>query len=180
MRLGTPRLVLREFALDDVDRMHAWQSDSRYLDHYPWDRTWRHEAKSLVELFCRWQSEVPRWRWQWAIELQNSGLLVGSAGVRRIDPGSTAADVGYELDPDYWGNGYATEAMRRVVTFGFDDLGLEDLSARVVRGNHRSVRVLERLGFTHAKDIPPGIGKDDRIWPERAEFRLRARDFGRK
>ncbi len=173
MTIPTPRLILREFSVEDIDRMHSWQSDPRYLEHYPWDRAAREDTARLIDRFLAWQDERPRWRWQWAIVLGRPGRLIGSSGVRRLAPESPEADVGYELDPDHWGQGYATEAVAAVVRFAFDELGLENLTARAVRTNVRSIRVLGRLGFRHTADIPAGPGKDGREWPARVEYGLR-------
>ena len=87
------------------------------------------------------------------MKLTTEGLLL-----REFD----TADIGYELNPTYWGHGYATEAMRQLIVFAFDDLGLAELTARVVDTNAASLRVLERLGFGHA----------GRIWPQPTEYRL--------
>ena len=103
--------------------------------------------------------------------------MIGSCGVRRAGPDSPAADIGYELNPDRWGHGYATEAIGRIITFAFDEIGLDELAARSVDTNSRSIRVLERLGFSHPLPIPPGTGKDGRDWPQRSEYHLLRKDW---
>lgn len=173
MTIPTPRLILRECSASDIDRMFAWQSDARYLEHYPWTQTSRQDTAGLVGRFLEWKDEHPRWRWQWAVVIGRTRELIGSCGLRRLAPGSLEADVGYELDPDYWGHGYATEALGAVVRFAFEDPGLAELWARAVSTNTRSHRVLERLGFRRTAEIPAGSGKDGRRWPERVEYRLR-------
>ena len=162
MKLTTKRLILREFNATDVHAMHAWQVDPRYLEHYPVDSTSPQDTQDLIDRFLTWQLEQPRWRWQLAIELWATGELIGSAGVRRATVDAPTADIGYELNPTHWGQGYATEAMRQLIFFAFDDLCLAELTARVVDSNAASLRVLQRLGFMHAR----------RIWPQRAECRL--------
>ena len=57
------------------------------------------------------------------------------------------ADIGYELSPGYWGHGYASEAMDRLVAFGFEVLGLRRVWARTTSDNRASMRVLEKLGL---------------------------------
>ena len=58
------------------------------------------------------------------------------------------ADIGYELAPDEWGHGYATEAARAILRFGFEELGLHRISAETVGDNTASARVLQKLGLT--------------------------------
>ncbi|MFP6646814.1 MAG: GNAT family N-acetyltransferase [Candidatus Latescibacterota bacterium] len=177
MKLDTQRLILREVEATDVDAMFAWQVDLRYLEHYPVERTSRQDTLDLVGRFIGWKLERPRWRWQLAITLPISGELIGSCGVRRAEPDSPSADIGYELNPDHWGHDYATEAVGRNVAFVFDEVGLDELTARTVVTNSRSIRVLERLGFSHSLSIPPGTGKDGRDWPQRSEYRLPREDW---
>jgi len=81
----------------------------------------------------------------------------------------------WQVDPRYlehWGHGYVTEALRRIGAFAVDEIGLDELNARTACTNARSIRVLERLGFSHALSLPPGTGRDGRFWPERSEYRL--------
>ena len=177
VKLHTQHLTLREVEATDVDAMFAWQVDPRYLEHYPVESTSRQDTLDLVERFVAWKLERPRWRWQLAIELRTSGELIGSCGVRRAAVDSPTADIGYELNPEHWGHGYVTEALRRIVAFTFDEVGLDELTARTADTNARSMRVLERLGFSHALSLPPGTGRDGRYWPQRSEYRLRRLDW---
>ena len=103
----------------------------------------------------------------------NSPAFVGRIG---ISP-APAADIGYELNPDHWGHGYATEAVGRIITFAFGEIDLDELAARTVDTNSRSIRMLVRLGFSHPLSIPPGTGKDGRDWPQRSEYHLRRKDW---
>lgn len=171
VKVTTERLTLREFLAADVDVMHSWQSDPRYLEHYPEDSAQSPSTGDLIELFLSWQQEKPRWRWQLAIALRATGELIGSCGVRRENVDALAADIGYELNPDHWGQGYATEAVGRLVAFAFDEVGITELTARVVDTNERSLRVLERLGFSAPLALSAGAGKDGRMWPPRTEYR---------
>jgi RimJ/RimL family protein N-acetyltransferase len=172
MNIRTARLVLREIVAGDVDAMHAWQTDPRYLEHYPQTETARADTKALVDRFLAWQAAPPRWRWQLGVTLASTGALIGCAGVRRAAVDADTADIGYELDPRHWGRGYATEAVGALLDLAFGDLGLAELTAVAVRANRRSLRVLARLGFEIVEVIPPGPGRGDLPWPERCRARL--------
>jgi len=82
------------------------------------------------------------------ITLPGSETAIGNCGVRTDEPGALVGDIGYELNPKYWGRGYATEAARAMLAFGFDTLGLHRVWAECVAGNLASRRVLEKLGMT--------------------------------
>ena len=124
VELRTERLVLREFTESDWPAVHAYQTDPRYLRYYPWTDRAEEDVRAFVRTLVTWQEERPRRRFQLAITLPREGRLIGNCGVRVNAPESREGNVGYELDPRFWGQGYATEAARAVVGFGFGELGL--------------------------------------------------------
>jgi ribosomal-protein-alanine N-acetyltransferase len=147
MHVSTERLVLREFEPGDWRDLLAWQRDPRYLRFYPWTGRSEEEVREFVQMFIGWRAEKPRRRFQLAITLANNGELIGSCGLRRKPGNEREADIGFELAPERWGNGYATEAARAMVDFGFRELGLHRISSWCIAENLASARVLERLGL---------------------------------
>lgn len=147
MELRTERLLLREFAPGDWPAVLAYQSDPRYLRFYAWEGRAEADVRAFVAMFVGWQGEQPRTKYQFALVLPETGRLIGNCGIRVNDPAAREANIGYELDPDYWGRGYATEAARAVLVFGFDSLGLHRVWARCVADNAASAHVLEQLGL---------------------------------
>ena len=147
MQLSTQRLILREFVAEDWPAVLAYQQDPRYLRFYPWDARTKADAQAFVEMFLAQQREQPRRRFQLAIALPPDGRLIGNCGIRRKPDNDREADIGYELAPECWGQGYATEAARAMVNFGFRELGLHRISSWCIADNTASARVLERLGF---------------------------------
>ena len=147
MRIATERLVLRDFVVGDWPDVLAYQRDPRYLRYYPWNDRSEADVQGLVEMFLGWQLEQPRRRFQLAITLSESGPVIGNCGIRRKADNSWEADIGYELSPEHWGQGYATDAARAMVDFGFQELKLHRVSSWCIADNVASVRVLERLGM---------------------------------
>ena len=147
MQLATSRLVLREYAVDDWPAVRAYQRDARYHRFYPWTDRSEDEARAYVQMFINLQAEQPRRKFQLAVTLAGSGELIGSWGVRRKRENEWEAEIGYELAPAHWGQGYATEAGRVMLDFGYNRLKLHRIAAICVAGNVASARVLERLGF---------------------------------
>ena len=102
----------------------------------------------------------------WAVEVAGGAPFVGFVGLAepQFDAHFTpCVEVGWRLAREHWGHGYATEAARAAVGFGFDELGLDEIVALTTPANVRSRRVMERLGMTHdpADDfehplLPPG------------------------
>ena len=148
MILSTPRLLLRDFAADDWPAVLAYQRDPRYLRLYEWEDRAEEDVRAFVNRFVEQQAPRPRTRYQLAITRRDDGRLIGNAGIRLNGVDSHAAEIGYELAPDEWGRGYATEAARAILRFGFAELGLHRVGAWTVADNTASARVLEKLGMT--------------------------------
>ncbi|MFQ6020265.1 MAG: GNAT family N-acetyltransferase, partial [Dehalococcoidia bacterium] len=147
MRITTTRLVLREFVTDDWPDVLAYQRDPRYLRLYAWTNRTEAEVRDLVQMFLDQQADRPRRKFQLAITLSDSGRLIGNCGLRRKPENDWEADIGFELAPEYWGRGYATEAALAIVDFGFRELGLHRISSWCIADNAASARVLEKVGL---------------------------------
>ncbi len=147
MILETPRLLLRDFTADDWPAVLAYQRDPRYLRLYEWaDRT-PAAVQAFVQMFVDQQHAQPRTRFQLAVTLRATGELIGNCGIRRDSPMSHEAEIGYEIAPDQWGRGYASEAVAAIVGFGIETLRVHRITAWLVADNVASARVLEKNGF---------------------------------
>ena len=147
MELHTDRLILREFVPADWTAVLAYQRDPRHLQYYEWTDRTPEDVQRFVQMFIDQQTEQPRRKFQLAATLKISGQLVGNCGIRQASSGAHEADIGYELSSDHWGYGYATEAARAVVQFGFTELHVHRIWAWCIADNAASVRVLEKLGM---------------------------------
>jgi ribosomal-protein-alanine N-acetyltransferase len=147
MEHRTARLILRDFVEEDWEAVLAYQSMPEYLRFYEWTERTPEDVQAFVRMFIAQQQERPRRKFQLAIVLPESGQLIGNCGVRVRDPILRAADIGYELDHRYWGCGYATEAARAMLAFGFDHLDMHRIAANCVADNLGSARVLEKIGM---------------------------------
>jgi len=146
-KLATDRLLLREFAEDDWRAVLAYQSEAQYLKYSSWTRRTAEQVQAFVRGFIEWQGERPRTKYQLAIMLRGEGRLIGNCGIRLKSADSRQANLGYEIAPGYWGDGYATEAARAMVAFGFEELQLHRIWARCVAENVASYRILEKVGM---------------------------------
>ena len=147
MEFYTERLFMREFVPADWRAVLAYQRDPRYLRYYEWrDRT-PEDARRFVQMFLEQQQDVPRRKFQLALELKTGGGLIGNCGIRMKSGEGYEADIGYELSPDHWGHGYATEAARAIVQFGFAELKVHRIWAWFIAENTASAHVLEKLGM---------------------------------
>jgi RimJ/RimL family protein N-acetyltransferase len=147
MILTTDRLLLRDFVESDWEAVLAYQQDPLYLRYNDWTSRTAEEVRQFVQMFLDHQKQIPRIKYQFAVTLKSTGQLIGNCGVRRDSPETREGDIGYELDPKFWGNGYATEAARAVLCFGFSHMHLQRVSAWCIAENVSSARVLEKLGM---------------------------------
>ena len=74
-------------------------------------------------------------------------VMIGTCGFTSIDTASNSTEIGYVLNPSYQGRGYATEAVKRVLRFAFEELEFNRVEARYIIGNDRSRRVMDRAGM---------------------------------
>jgi RimJ/RimL family protein N-acetyltransferase len=164
MTIDTDRLILREFVADDWQAVLAYQSDPRYLRYYPWMQRTAGDVRAFVQRFIDWQGEQPRLKFQFAIVLRAEGRLIGTVGIRKEMPRVPKADLGYEIAPACWGQGYATEAARAMLAFGFEELRLHRIWASCLAENVASARVLEKLGLQQEGRLRDDIWMKGHWW----------------
>lgn len=144
--LETQRLQLREVAVSDTAFLLRLLNDPTWLENIG-DRGVRSEADA--ERYIR---DKIRASYQalgfglYAVQMGSAAQPIGICGLVKRDFLS-APDLGVALLPEFAGQGYASEAARAVMLHAQRKLGIERLYALVQHGNHRSVRLLERLGF---------------------------------
>jgi len=85
--------------------------------------------------------------YRWSMLLRDDGAVIGSLGYHAWDRELRSADLSYEVVPARWGQGYATEAARGAMEYGFGTMGLLRIVGNVAQVNLPSIRVLQRLGF---------------------------------
>jgi RimJ/RimL family protein N-acetyltransferase len=144
--LPTARLRLRPFTDADADALFTLHSNAhvlRYWDSPPWTEPAR--AARFVEK-CRRLSEEGSGA-RVAVDRAADGTFIGWCGLTQWNPDHRSASLGYCLDDTAWGHGYATEAARALLQWGFDTLDLNRVQAEADTRNAASARVLEKLGF---------------------------------
>ena len=164
MILTTKRLVLREFEEEDWRAVLAYQSHPLYLRYNPWTHRTEQDARAFVRRFIGQHEEEPRAKYQLAITLASDGQLIGNAGIRMKALDDWEADIGYELDPRYWGYGYASEAAGALLAFGFQELGLHRIWAWCIAENIASARVLEKIGMRQEGHLRENEWMKDHWW----------------
>lgn len=147
MKLETERLILRDYVEEDWQAALAYNSDPMYLRYNDPIEGTAERVRELIGWFLDQQTQEPRIKFQLAVTLKSNNLLIGNCGVRMDEVNSIEANIGYELNPQHWDNGYATEAASAIVDFGFNRLGVHRIWADCIAENTGSAHVLEKLGM---------------------------------
>jgi ribosomal-protein-alanine N-acetyltransferase len=143
--MRTARLRLREFATSDFDAVYAYSSEprvTRYLFFGPRDRD---STADYLEGLLESQREVPRTRFELAVEEIASGRLIGACDLSLIE--HNVVDLGYMLGIEAWGKGFATEIAMALIDAAFFDLCADRVISTVDVNNKASIRVLEKTGM---------------------------------
>jgi ribosomal-protein-alanine N-acetyltransferase len=145
--LTTDRLILREYTLADAAALFALRNNDgvmRYID--------REKPKSVEDSEIAIQTMAKGYldnkNIVWAITLKEDPTkMIGSIGYYRTDFANYRAEIGYMLFPDYWRRGIVSEALKKTITFGFDEIKLHSISANINPGNDASRQILLKHGF---------------------------------
>lgn len=166
--LATERLVLRPWREADRAPFAALCADPRVMRFLGRPLT-REASDALVDRFAAQFAE--RGFGPWAVEAPGVAELVGCVGlsVPRFDaPFTPCVELVWRLAAAHWGRGYATEAARAALRFGFETAGLAEVVSFTTRDNHASRAVMERLGMARdpREDFDhPALGPDDPLRP---------------
>ncbi|MCH4569755.1 GNAT family N-acetyltransferase [Bacillus sp. ES1-5] len=145
-KLETERLQLRELTLLDAETMFRYFSKESVIRYFGMDSFENIEqAKTTIQTFKTRYEEGSVFRW--GIEKKGTGQLIGTCGFHLINKHHKRAEIGYELDDTYWGQGYATEALQAILGYGFETLQLIRIAAVVYVENKASQKLLSKAGF---------------------------------
>ncbi|MFI6497087.1 GNAT family N-acetyltransferase [Nonomuraea typhae] len=146
--MDTERLIMRRWRAADREPFAALNADPEVMAHFPNLMT-REQSDAFAD---RIEAAFERRGYGlWALEVRETGAFIGFTGLIYWDfPAhfTPAVEVGWRLARHAWGHGYATEAARAALEFGFTQAGLEEIVSMTAVGNARSRAVMERLGMT--------------------------------
>jgi len=144
--IETERLILREFKEDDFEGVHQYASDPDVTKYMVWGPNSKKQTEKFIEERIDQQTQTTRKDYDLAITLK-SEELIGVCGIDDIKLRNRKGELGYCLNKDHWGKGYATEAAETLLDFGFTELELHRIHAKCDTRNTQSARVLEKVGM---------------------------------
>ena len=145
--LETERLILRRIKCSDAYDMYDYSCRSDVTEYLLWSP---HPSLEYTKAYVTsLQSQYRKGCfYDWAIILRDENKMIGTVGYTEINAYNNSAELGYVINPHFWRRGIATEAVRALIEFGFNELNFNRIYARYMVGNDNSRRVMEKCGMS--------------------------------
>ncbi len=152
--LETERLILRQLTRDDAESLYAIASVPEVSRYLMWDRHTslkytKHYLKDILRMYESLEY------FEWGVVTKSDVRLIGTCGYTKFDYPINRGEIGYSFAPDVWGKGYATEAARATIAFGFNELHLASVCACFALENAASIHVLQKCGMQYTGEEQP-------------------------
>ncbi len=147
MIISSERCYLREWTVDDAGFLYELNSDPEVLE-YTGDEAFSslESAQGFIKSYTHYKDHGFG---RWLVCLKETDTPIGFCGLRKHND---YVDLGFRFMKKHWGKGYATEVSEACLQYGFHDLNLDSIIARVAIDNHASIRVIEKLGMSFWKE----------------------------
>jgi len=147
--LATERLAIRPYRYDDATALHEVFGSAEVMKWTPSppSKNVAETAERLARTIAFTARQPPGFG-LWALELKESGEFLGQVGLFPVEGKGPEVEVAYELAPRVWGHGYATEAARALIDYGFDEMRLRRIVALILPANTRSRNVASKCSMT--------------------------------
>lgn len=144
--IETQRLILRKISISDADDVFECARDPEVAQYVTWEA---HKSIDDTIKYLAAMEENPKNKqlYPWAIVNKADNKVMGGCAFMNWAPEQSRAEIGYMIGKKYWNKGYMTEALREVISFGFNKMGLNRIEALCMLDNAASVKVLEKVGM---------------------------------
>ena len=151
--IETERLILREYEKHDWEAVHQYGQQENILIYEVWGPNSKEQTKAFIEKSISERKENPRRAFELCVTLKSTKQLIGGCGFRIKKDNNKRGDFGYIINPEYWNNGYATEASKGLLNFMVENFGITEIEATCDVLNLQSKRVLEKCGLNKIREI---------------------------
>lgn len=175
--INTDRLLLRKFELDDAcDMFKNWATDSEVRKFLSWKP---HESievtKGIVEMWVKEYKDDNIY--DWAIELKESGEVIGQISVVKLDEKNYSCEMGYNISRNYWNKGITSEALKSVIDYLFSQVGFNRIEARYDTNNGASGKVMIKSGMQHEGTLRKVKLRDNKEFYDLAIYSILKEDW---
>jgi ribosomal-protein-alanine N-acetyltransferase len=145
----TERLVIRPYTENDLEESFLLMQEKALFTYLHFDVMTFDEYKGLFQwlIHSYKAGDQGNFKYSFAICMKESGQIIGWVGVGTLDIIKGEKEIYYLIGKDFWGNGYAFEAVQEIVKYSFETLGLQQVVAKVAPENKASKRIIEKAGF---------------------------------
>jgi [ribosomal protein S5]-alanine N-acetyltransferase len=155
MKLISDRLFLRDFVVTDRDAVHEYASSIDVVRHQAWGPNTLSQTTEFVEASASEASLSERRVFTLAVVLNDETLIGGVLAAISAD--GSEAEIGYSVNPRYWGMGYGTEAAKQLVAYLLSTSGIRRIVATCRPENRASIRVLRKIGMRQERHLPKNL-----------------------
>lgn len=144
--LYSQRCYLRKLDINDAQQLFEnIYSDSKAAAYMSWDCYF--DVNAVKNYLEKWQKAYEKKECYWGVFLKENDVLIGTVYLYDENAKADVGFISYCFGSKFWGNGYATETVRAVLEYGFEEIGYKNITTFVAKSNIRSQNVLNRLGF---------------------------------
>lgn len=148
-KIETERLILRKLKNTDAEEIfNNWLSDPEVSKYMVWNyqNSIKETEKWLEKCIIKYQKLDS---YHWGIELKESGELIGSISANKADTIDECYEIGYAIGRRFWRKGYATEALKSIVEYLNEKVGIRKFLCRYAKDNQASGSVIRKVGFKY-------------------------------
>ncbi|MGN7479838.1 GNAT family N-acetyltransferase [Solibacillus silvestris] len=159
MHIKTKRLLIRKFELKDLQAVYEYTSDRNVMKYIPEGVFTEETAKEFISLNMNDKAE------KFAVVLKDNNILIGHIFFGKYF-GEHTYEIGWVFNPKYYNKGYASEAAKAMLEFGFEKMKLHRIIATCQPENIPSYRVMEKIGMRREGNFKKCIPNENEWWDE--------------
>lgn len=179
-KMETMRLILRQFVPDDWKDLYEYLSIPEVVIYEPYDIYTKEDCIDSA----KWRSEEPN-NMFWAVCLKDSKKMIGHVYFAQSEPDKFKTwNIGYVFNPKFYGYGYATEACKKILEYGFQDKDAHRIVAGVDVKNEASWKLLERLSMRREAHMLKNVffkktSDGEPIWKDAYRYAILSSEYNR-
>jgi RimJ/RimL family protein N-acetyltransferase len=177
LNLETERLIIRPIQLDDQVNIFEYRSDIESNKYQGWIPKTIADVEFFINGIAK-QINIPETWFQFVLITKENQKIIGDLGVHFWDKQNKQVEIGCTLNKNFHYNGYATEAIRKIIDFLFIELKKHRIITSVDPNNKSSIRLVERIGFRKEAHFVESLFVNG-IWTDDLIYALIEKDWGK-
>lgn len=176
MKLETKRLIIRPVSLDDKNQIFLYRSNREVNKYQGWIPDTMDDVEAFIGKTAKQINEPYTW-FQFVIIEKMAQNIIGDLGIHFFDTENKQVEIGCTLNQDFQNQGYATESIKRVIDYLFEELNKHRIIASLDPDNENSIRLVERIGFRKEAHFVESVFINGK-WVDDLIYALIEKDWG--